>query len=250
MQTTTDNASHTILVVEEDDAIRTFLADQFTADGYTVYATADLKRALGLCISQLPDAALVDVNGGSGRIFATTVRGGAERRLDPRLPLILLGTVPGELDALRAFDAGADDYVLKPFSYPELRARLKALLSRVEMDSRRSPVIEVGRLRIEVAQRRVSLHGEEVLVSQKEFELLRTLATEPTRVFTKEELLRSIWGYRALGSTRTLDSHACRLRRKLVTEGERYVVSVWGVGYRLIDGPVAESARGQLARAS
>ena len=95
MQTATDNASHTILVVEEDDATRTFLADQFTADGYTVYATADLKRALGLCISQLPDAALVDVNSGSGRIFATTVRGGAERRLDPRLPLILLGTIPG-----------------------------------------------------------------------------------------------------------------------------------------------------------
>lgn len=250
MQTTTDNASHTILVVEDDDATRTFLADQFTADGYTVYATADPTRALGLCISQLPDAALVDVNGGSGRIFATTVRGGAERRLDPRLPLILLGTVPGELDALRAFDAGADDYVLKPFSYPELRARLKALLSRVEMDSRRSPVIDVGRLRIEIAQRRVSLHGEEVLVSQKEFELLRTLATEPTRVFTKDELLRAIWGFRSSGSTRTLDSHACRLRRKLVTEGERYVVCVWGVGYRLIDGPVAESAREQLARAS
>ena len=246
----TDNASHTILVVEDDHATRTFLADQFTADGYTVYATADPKRALGLCISQLPDAALVDVNGGSGRIFATTVRGGAERRLDPRLPLILLGTVPGELDAVRAFDAGADDYVLKPFSYPELRARLKALLKRVEMDSRRSPVIEVGRLRIEIAQRRVSLRDQEVLVSQKEFELLRTLATEPTRVFTKDELLRAIWGFRSSGSTRTLDSHACRLRRKLVTEGERYVVSVWGVGYRLIDGPVAESARDQLARAS
>ena len=250
MQTVTDNASHTILVVEDDDATRTFLADQFTADGYTVYATADPKRALGLCISQLPDAALVDVNGGSGRLFATTVRGGAERRLDPRLPLILLGTVPGELDALRAFDAGADDYVLKPFSYPELRARLKALLKRVEMDSRRSPVIEVGRLRIEIAQRRVSLRDEQVHVSKKEFELLRTLATEPTRVFTKDELLRAVWGFRSSGSTRTLDSHACRLRRKLVAEGERYVVSVWGVGYRLIDGPVAESARGQLARAS
>jgi len=250
VQTVTDNASHTILVVEDDDATRTFLADQFTADGYTVYATADPKRALGLCISQLPDAALVDVNGGSGRLFATTVRGGAERRLDPRLPLILLGTVPGELDALRAFDAGADDYVLKPFSYPELRARLKALLKRVEMDSRRSPVIEVGRLRIEIAQRRVSLRDEQVHVSKKEFELLRTLATEPTRVFTKDELLRAVWGFRSSGSTRTLDSHACRLRRKLVAEGERYVVSVWGVGYRLIDGPVAESARGQLARAS
>ena len=248
MQTPTETTSHTILVVEEDDVTRTFLADQFSADGYTVYATADLQRALDLCASELPDAALVDVNGGSGRTFATTVRSGTGRSVDPRLPLILLGTAPGELDAVRAFDAGADDYMLKPFSYPELRARLKALLARVDMHSRRAPVIAVGELRIDIAQRRVSVRGEEVLVSKKEFALLRTLATEPTRVFTKEELLREIWGFRSRGSTRTLDSHACRLRHKLGARGERYIVNVWGVGYRLIDGPVA--AREQLAQAS
>ena len=109
MQTTTDTPSHTILVVEEDDVVRAFLADQLTADGYTVYDTADLDRALGLCATQLPDAALIDVNGGSGRSFAAKVRGGDGRSVDARLPLILLGTAPGELDALRAFDAGADE---------------------------------------------------------------------------------------------------------------------------------------------
>ena len=216
MQTTTDTPSHTILVVEEDDVIRTFLADQLTADGYTVYDTADLDRALGLCAAQLPDAALIDVNGGSGRSFAAKIRNGDGRNVDARLPLILLGTIPGELDALRAFDAGADDYVLKPFSYVELRARLHALLTRVDMHSRRSPVIVVGELRIEIAQRRVTLRGELVDVSKKEFELVRTLAMEPTNVFAKDELLRSIWGYRSSASTRTLDSHACRLRGKLM----------------------------------
>ena len=81
------------------------------------------------------------------------------------------------------------------------------------------------------------IRGDRVDLSQKEFALLRTLAAEPTRVFTKEELLRDVWGFRSLGSTRTLDSHACRLRHKLALHGDRYIVNVWGVGYRLIDGP-------------
>jgi len=250
MQTTTDNPSHTILVVEEDDVIRAFLADQLTADGYTVYDTADLDRALGLCATQHPDAALIDVNGGSGRSFAAKIRNGDGRSIDARLPLILLGTTPGELDALRAFDAGADDYVLKPFSYVELRARLHALLKRVDMHSRRSPVIVVGELRIEVAQRHVAVRGEPVDVSKKEFELLRTLASEPTRVFAKDELLRAIWGYRSSASTRTLDSHACRLRGKLGVHGDRFIVNVWGVGYRLVDWLDDQAAREELAQAS
>jgi DNA-binding response OmpR family regulator len=83
----------------------------------------------------------------------------------------------------------------------------------------------------------VLLRGQAVELSQKEFALLRTLATEPTKVWTKEELLRSIGGFRSMGTTRTLDSHACRLRHKLATHGDRFVVNVWGVGYRLVDGP-------------
>ena len=79
-------------------------------------------------------------------------------------------------------------------------------------------------------------------LANKEFSLLRTLATEPTRVFTKAELLRDVWGFRSLGRTRTLDSHASRLRRKLDPEAGRYVVNCWGVGYRLIDAPEAEDA--------
>jgi DNA-binding response OmpR family regulator len=81
-----------------------------------------------------------------------------------------------------------------------------------------------------------------VILSQKEFALLRTLVSDPTRVFTKEELLRGIWGYRSTGSTRTLDSHACRLRAKLGRHGDRYVINVWGVGYRLVDGIATQRA--------
>ena len=98
--------------------------------------------------------------------------------------------------------------------------------------------LRVGELEVDPPGREVRLRGRRIEVSQKEFALLRTLASDPTRVFTKEELLRTIWGFRALGSTRTLDSHACRLRQKLSADGERFVVNVWGVGYRLVDGPV------------
>jgi DNA-binding response OmpR family regulator len=82
------------------------------------------------------------------------------------------------------------------------------------------------------------VRGEEVPLSNKEFGLLRALAGEPTRVFTREELLRSVWGFRSMGATRTLDSHAFRLRRKLNRAGDKFVVNVWGVGYRLVDGSV------------
>lgn len=237
-----DTASPTILLVEEDDELRAFLADQLTADDYVVYETADHERALRLCATQLPDAALIDVNAGSGRSLAATVRSGATAAVDAGLPLILLGSSPGELDAVRAFEAGADDYVLKPLSYPELRARLRALLSRVDRFTRPSSTIAIGELRIDVAQLRVSVSGQVVPMASKSFALLRTLAAEPTRVFTKTELLRGVWGYGPAASTRTLDSHACRLRSALSIGDARFVINVWGVGYKLIDGPVAYRA--------
>ena len=100
--------------------------------------------------------------------------------------------------------------------------------------------LRVGELVLDPVAREVRLRGARVTLSQKEFALLRQLAAEPTRVFTKAELLRDVWGFRALGATRTLDSHACRLRHKLARDGDRFVLNVWGVGYRLVDGLVAE----------
>ena len=108
--------------------------------------------------------------------------------------------------------------------------------------------LRVGELEIDPVAREVRLRGVRVTLSQKEFALLRQLAAEPTRVFTKAELLRDVWGFRAFGATRTLDSHACRLRQKLSARGDRFVVNVWGVGYRLVDGPVGEVAAAATAR--
>src|SRR3954470_7065837 len=133
--------------------------------------------------------------------------------------------------------AANNDSKRKPFSYPELRARVGALLARANQ-RRAMGRLRVGDLEVHPSSRRVLLRGTPIELSQKEFALLRTLATEPTKVWTKEELLRSIWGFRSMGTTRTLDSHACRLRHKLAVHGDRFVVNVWGVGYRLVDGPI------------
>ncbi len=103
--------------------------------------------------------------------------------------------------------------------------------------------LRAGELEVDPTSRDVRVCGERVELSQKEFALLRTLVADPTRVFTKEELLRTVWGFRSLGTSRTLDSHACRLRRKLGLHGERYVVNVWGVGYRLVDASAPRHAQ-------
>jgi DNA-binding response OmpR family regulator len=232
--------THTLLLVEEDEITRTFLADNLTADGYEVLLGADAEDALRLAAQEYPDVAVIDVNGASGRAFVRAVRAGAGG--DDRLAIVLLSAEVDELERVRAFDCGADDLVVKPFSYVELRARIAALLRRAQMRERVRRPLRVGALSVNLTSREVRVHGESIVLSQKEFALLRTLASDPTRVFAKDELLRTIWGYRAKGSTRTLDSHACRLRHKLAVNDDRFVVNVWGVGYRLVDASVGEPA--------
>jgi DNA-binding response OmpR family regulator len=235
----------TILLVEDDPVLRTFLADNLTADGYELLLAEGLRDGLRELEYGRPDLAIVDLAlpDGSGLELIERVRAadGVASRLDPQLPLVVLSGRASELDRMRGFERGADDFVAKPFSYGELRLRLAAMLRRT-MDRRGQGRLCVGALELDPAARDVRLRGRRVRLSQKEFALLRALMAEPTRVLTKEELLRDVWGFRSLGTTRTLDSHACRLRQKLAVHGDRFVVNVWGVGYRLVDGPAAEAA--------
>jgi DNA-binding response OmpR family regulator len=237
--------SPTLLVVEDDPVLATFLADNLTADGFELVLAASLRDGLRELEYRRPDLAIVDLGlpDGSGLELLAAVReaDGVVSRLDREMPLLVLSARDSELDRVRGFERGADDFVTKPFSYSELRLRITAMLRRTR-EQRGHGRLRVGELEIDPVAREVRLRGRRIDLSQKEFALLRALAADPTRVLTKEELLRDVWGFRSLGTTRTLDSHACRLRHKLGADGDRFVVNVWGVGYRLVDGPVLEEA--------
>ena len=242
-----DGEPATILVVEDDAPTRTFLADNLTADGYELLVAESARDGLRHLEYKRPDLVLLDLAlpDAPGLEVLRRVRGadGVGSRIDPATPVIVVTGRAGELDRVRGFERGCDDYVVKPYSYPELLARIGSLLRRVR-GRRGSGRLRVGDLEVDPPSREVRLRGRRIDLSQKEFALLRALAAEPTRVFTKEELLRDVWGFRSMGSTRTLDSHACRLRQKLGTGGDRYVLNVWGVGYRLIDGPAPGAGAG------
>ncbi|HWB22599.1 MAG TPA: response regulator transcription factor [Gaiellaceae bacterium] len=174
---------------------------------------------------------------GSGR-RPDLVLAGDEAELDRwrgEAPVIVLGRIEAEpLERVRAFRRGCDDYVARPFQYDELIERIRAVLRRVTPPER--DVLVAGPIEIDLHTRVVRARGVPVALSQKEYGLLACLAGEPTRVFTKEELLRDVWGYQAQARTRTLDSHASRLRRKLraVDPATTFIENVWGVGYRLL----------------
>lgn len=247
MQCVTEHDSATLLVVEDDPATATFLADNLTADGYEVLVADTARDAVRLLERKYPDLALVDLGlpDADGLTLIDRVRqaDGVASRLNPDVALLAVTGRASELDVLRGLERGADDYVIKPFSYPELRERVRALLRRADRRTRLGR-LRVGDLEVDPPAREARLRGRRIELSQKEFALLRALAADPVRVFTKEELLRTVWGYRSMGSTRTLDSHACRLRHKLARDGDRFVINVWGVGYRLVDGLAAQGDAG------
>ena len=226
-----------VVVCEDDEVTLELLCDHLVADRFGVLPAPSASDALRLCRFNHPDLLLLDLAlpDASGLDVLREIRGadGVESRFDPQLPVIVLTGRGAEADRIRGLDSGADDFVQKPFSWLELRARIGAVLRR-RADRGDGPC-QVGELVVDPAQRRVMVGERQVELAKKEFALLRLLASDPTRVFSKEELLREVWGFRDPGKTRTLDSHASRLRRKLDPQGT-YVVNCWGIGYRLIDG--------------
>jgi len=227
------------LVVCEDDAVTLdLLCEHLAADRFGVMPAPSASDALRLCRYNHPDLLLLDLSlpDASGLDVLREIReaDGIDSRFDPRLPVIVLTGRSGDTDKVRGLDSGADDYLTKPFQYGELRARIGAVLRR-RLHPQDGPS-RVGDLVIDPLRRKVTVGEREVPLSKKEFALIRMLATDPTRVFTKQELLDAVWAYKGNQKTRTLDSHASRLRRKLDPEKGRFVINCWGIGYRLIDG--------------
>ncbi len=216
--------STALLLAEPEPQTRGFLERHLTEDGFEVVGADAGSEALELAERTRPALVLL----GDCSVLD------ACRAWDRDVPVIVLGQPEADaVDRVRAFARGADDYLGRPFHYDELVARIHAVLRRAYPPQR--DVLEAGEIRIDRATRRVTVGGERVVLAAKEYELLVKLAGEPARVFTKEELLREVWGFRSLGRTRTLDSHASRLRRKLARPGvEPYVLNEWGVGYRLL----------------
>src|SRR5215208_6942106 len=231
-----DDGTRGVLVVEDDERTAAFLADNLRADGFRVAVASEPGEAIRAIEVRRPDLVLLDLslNGSSGLAVLDRVRSadGVGTRIDPALPVIILSGSSGEIDRVRGFARGADDYVVKPFSYNETLARVRAVLRRADGRTGGGALV-VGELSLDPVTRAVRVGERAVALSAKEFALLHALARQPTRVFSKAELLRDVWGYRSLGATRTVDAHACRLRKKL--GGSRWVVSVRGVGYRLVD---------------
>jgi DNA-binding response OmpR family regulator len=228
-----------LLLVEPEPESRDFLARHLLDDGFRVVPADGGAEALDLAERARPDLLLLGQRLRDASAFEVCDRlreGEPGRSWDRDVPVIVLGGADADaLDRVRALERGADDFLARPFVYDELRARIRAVLRRAA--SRESERIEVGSLAVDRATRRVTVAGMPVVLSAKEFELLAKLASDPTRVFTKERLLREVWGYRNLVATRTVDSHASRVRRKLAAGGlADCVVNVWGVGYKLLDG--------------
>jgi len=227
----------TLVVCEDDDASRELLCENLAADRYDSYPAATAKDALRHCRYHAPGLLLLDLGlpDGSGLDVLRRIRAsiGPSSPYDPALPVIILSGRGAEGDRIRGLREGADDYLVKPFSYLELLERVE---KRIRRGMRGGGPVRIENLVIDRSAREVHVDGTQADLSAKEFELLRMLASEPRRVFTKEELLAEIWGFPDVGRSRTLDSHASRLRRKLDPADGRFVKNCWGVGYRLVDG--------------
>ncbi|HTU15192.1 MAG TPA: response regulator transcription factor [Solirubrobacterales bacterium] len=226
-----------LVVCEDDRATLDLLCDHLTADRFEVFAAPTAADALRHCQFDSPDLLLLDLGlpDASGLDVLREIRepDRSVSRFDPRMGVIILSGRGTERDRVRGLDQGADDYLTKPFAFNELLARIGAVLRR--RHGAKSNLVRVGEIVINRSERSVRVGERQVALSGKEFALLGALAEDPTRVFTKEELLRDVWGYRSMGHTRTLEAHVSRLRRKLDPEEGGFVINCWGVGYRLVE---------------
>lgn len=227
-----------VVVASADGELSSGLVENLCADRFDAAAAASANDALSLLERTPPDALVLDgdlADGSALELIERVRDAGPDAPWDPGLAAIVLSRRGQPHHTVRALERGADDVVATPFHYPELLARLGAAVRRAR-GGVVGGVLRVRELSIDRNARRASISGRRVPLAAKEFALLVGLARHPARVFTKEELLRDVWGFRSMTRTRTVDSHASRLRRKLVAAGARteFVENVWGVGYRLI----------------
>jgi two-component system response regulator MtrA len=223
--------AHRILLVEDDPSIRELTTIGLNAAGYDVIAAADGREGLDRFAADQPDAVVLDIMLPvlDGLAVCRTIR------LESAVPIIMLTARTDAFDVVAGLEAGADDYIRKPFELPELVARLRVALRRAGTTESGGP-LHLGPLEIDEASHTVRRDGHEIALSHTEFRLLAELARRPGQVFTRELLLEQIWGYDYLGDSRLVDVAIQRLRAKVEAEPARpeLILTVRGVGYKAL----------------
>ncbi len=222
----------TVLVVDDEPMVRDVVTRYLERDGHRVVTAADGDSARGLIEQEAPNLVLLDVmlpGGTDGLALCRWIRSTSE------LPVILLTARVDETDRIVGLELGADDYVTKPFSPRELATRVKTVLRRARPSSPPRERVSVGALVVDAAKREARRNGEVLNLTTKEFDLLWFLASNPNRVFSRDQLMSRVWGYASALDTGTVTVHVRRLREKLEDDASRpqLLETVWGAGYRL-----------------
>jgi len=218
-----------VLLVEDEEKMRELIKIAFKKENFQTIEANDGKQGLNLFRTNQVDIVILDVM--LPEIDGWTVC--REIRRISNVPIILLTARGEEYDKLFGFELGADDYIVKPFSPKELIARVKALHRRSELKNNNSAsYLQIGEIMINRLSREVTANGDQISLTNKEYELLYFLSTNPNIVFTREQLLLKVWGYEQYGDPRTVDTHIKKLREKL-GDYSGYISTIWGVGYKL-----------------
>jgi DNA-binding response OmpR family regulator len=221
-----------ILIIEDELPMRRGLEDCLSAEGYRVFSAADGESGLQRALDEQPDLILLDIMMPKLDGFAVA----AELRRLGRITPILMLTAKGQVeDRVNGLDAGADDYLVKPFSIEELLARVRALLRRTHKNGLATTKLEFGDIVVDLARQTATRGKRELHLTPKEFAMLRLLAATPGEPVSRERFLDAVWGYGAFPTTRTVDNHIASLRRKLEKNPDdpRWLKTVHGVGYKL-----------------
>jgi two-component system, OmpR family, response regulator RegX3 len=226
------NTQLNILVVDDEQPLRDMLVRSFTREGHAVSAVASGEEALASINGNHFDVILLDVALGAGPSGYDVCRTLREQR--NIVPIIMLTALDSEADAVQGLEAGADDYVTKPFGLAELRSRIRAVLRRSGPRAMGHELLELGPVRLDRGHREVTVSGEQAKLTFSEFELLAQLMSEPGRLFNRQELLRAIWGDSAYRDPRAIDVHIRHLREKIEERPEdpKLILTVRGAGYR------------------
>jgi len=218
-----------VLVIDDDDHIIRILKEYFEYENFQVHTAQSGKEGLKKIELINPDLVVLD-------IMLPEMDGWEvcqQLRPGNKVPIIILSAKTKDSDRITGLELGADDYVTKPFSPKEVVARAKAVLRRLsQTKDNDKKIIKYDNISINKYERSVKVLGEKIELTPKEFDLLWTLASSPKVVFDREKLLKKVWGYDYFGDIRTVDTHIKSLRKKLGNQADKYIETVWGVGYK------------------